>query len=163
MLRLFLLDTPHLLDQFLDFNLPLLLLSLRMIYAGYGPEIPSVSIPSTLLNDASLPWNFALVGKFLGRSLSSDHLLSSLTPKWSHENEWDPIPLNYGFYLFHFNSASYHDLVLNGGPWVVNNATLALELWTPSFIPSPTRLPRTVVWMRMPDLPPFVGTHPFLR
>ena len=61
--------------------------------------------------------------------------------------------MNYGFFLFRFTSASDRDEVLNDGPYVVDDATLALEPWSPTFVPSSDRLPRTVLWMRLPDLP----------
>lgn len=44
------------------------------------------------------------------------------------------------------------NFALTGGLWVVDDATLGLEPWSPTFVPSPTRLPRMVVWMRLPDL-----------
>lgn len=61
--------------------------------------------------------------------------------------------MNYGFFLFKFVSVQDRDVVLVGGPWVVNDSTLALEPWSPEFQPSPQRLPRTLLWMCLPDLP----------
>ena len=58
----------------------------------------------------------SLIDKFLGRSLSIDKVTSSFTSKWSLENDWKIIPMNYEFSLFHFTSASDHDKVLNDGP-----------------------------------------------
>ena len=49
--------------------------------------------------------------------------------------------MNYEYFLFRFTSAQYRDLILDGGPWIVDDAMLALEPWTPTFIPSPHRLP----------------------
>ena len=79
----------------------------------------------------------SLIDKFLGRSLSIDKVTSSLTTKWSLENDWKIIPMNYGFSLFHFTSASDHDKVLNDGPYVIDDAPLCLEPWSSSFWPSP--------------------------
>ena len=52
--------------------------------------------------------------------------------------------MNYGFFLFRFTSAVDRDTVLNNGPYVVDDATLCLEPWSPVFMSSPHRLPRTV-------------------
>lgn len=53
-----------------------------------------------------------------------------------------------------FTSAEDRDEVLNGGPLIVNGAILALEPFTHDLISSPHRLPRTTLWLRLPNLPP---------
>ena len=53
--------------------------------------------------------------------------------------------MNYGYFLFLFTCDQDRDAIINGGPWIVDDATLALEHWTPTFIPSPTHLSRTVL------------------
>ena len=61
--------------------------------------------------------------------------------------------MSYRFFLFRSISASDHDKILYVGPYVVDDATLCLEPWLPSFWPSPDCLPRIVLWMRLRDLP----------
>lgn len=53
--------------------------------------------------------------------------------------------------------------MLTGGPWVVDDATLALEPWTPKFFPSNDRLSRTVLWMRLLNLPPICWNESILK
>jgi len=112
-----------------------------------------VRVPSTLVEEVAQSWSFSLVGKFLGHTLLAGKFTTFLSSKWSPEQEWEIIPMNYEYFLFRFTSAQYRDLILDGGPWIVDDATLALEPWTPTFISSPHRLPRTVLWMLLPDLP----------
>lgn len=66
---------------------PLDLLKLRRAYPN------RVKVPSSCLEEGAVPWNFALVGKFLGRSLSIDSITSSLLSKWVLEQELELIPL----------------------------------------------------------------------
>lgn len=126
-------------------------IDLRKLCRAYPNRI---KIPSSCLEEGAVPWNFALVGKFLGRSLSIDSISSSLMAKWVLEKELELIPLSFGFIFFRFSCERDRDMVLIDGPWVVDDATLALELWSPNFVPSPTQLPRTILWMRLPNLPP---------
>ena len=44
-----------------------------------------------------------------------------------NENEWELIPTNYGFFLFHFTSVVDHDSVLRNGSYVVDDVTLCLK------------------------------------
>jgi len=53
-----------------------------------------------------------------------------------------------GFLIFHFNSGDDPDKVLLEGPWVIDDAVLALGSWTLEFRPSVADLPKCVVWMR---------------
>ena len=61
--------------------------------------------------------------------------------------------MNYGFFLFRFVSTTDRDAFLSNGPWVVDDATLGLEPWSSAFLSSPGRLPRIVLWFRLPHLP----------
>ena len=112
-----------------------------------------VRVPTTLVADGAKPWSFSLVCKFLSHTLSAEKVTSSFLAKWNPVHEWEIISMNYGYFLFRFTAAQDRDAILNGGPWIVDDATLALEPWMPMFVPSPNRLPRTVLWMRLPDLP----------
>jgi len=62
--------------------------------------------------------------------------------------------------LFWLTSAGDRDEVFNNGPYVVDDATLA---WSLSFLPSPHRLSRTVLWMRLPNLPTVCWNAPTLE
>lgn len=60
--------------------------------------------------------------------------------------------VRFGF-MFRFTSVTDRDVILTGGLWVVNGTALALETWSPLFVPSLERLPCTTLWMRLPNLP----------
>lgn len=62
--------------------------------------------------------------------------------------------MNHGFFVFRFTSVSDRDKVLLEGPWVLDDAILAVGPWTSSFRPTPEALPSAVLWIRLPDLPP---------
>lgn len=99
----------------------------------------------------------------MGKTLSPATSATALASKWNLQMEWELIPLLFGFLFLRFSCAEDRDSVLNGGPWIVDDATLTLEPWSPTFIPSPSALPRTVLWMRIPNLPSLCWNEPCIR
>lgn len=116
-----------------------------------------------MVEEGFQPWNLTLIGKFLGWSPSVDRVHQSPVAKWALDAEVEIIPINYGFFYFRFSNPKDRDSVLFGGPWIVDDSTLGLELWSASFVPSPDRLPRTTLWMRIPDLPNLCWTQSALE
>ena len=66
--------------------------------------------------------------------------------------------MNHGFLMFRFTSSSDRDRGLLEGPWVLDDAVLAVRPWTPSFRPTPAALPPVVLWIFLSDLPPVFWT-----
>ena len=56
------------------------------------------------------------------------------------------------FFRF-INTEDLHRVLLDG-PWLLDDAVLALGAWTLEFQPSAGLLPRATIWMRSPKLPP---------
>ena len=48
------------------------------------------------------------------------------------------------------------DMVLLGGPWVLDDAAQAAGPWASTFRPSPKSLTSGVIWLCLPDLPPIL-------
>jgi hypothetical protein len=57
--------------------------------------------------------------------------------------------MNYKFFLFRFTCESDCDVIFGGGPWVVDDVTLGLESWSPTFLSSPECLSRIILWMTL--------------
>ena len=56
-------------------------------------------------------------------------------------------------YLLHFRAVVDYDVTLKGGPWFVAGQLLAMKVWKPNFVSKLNTIRRTVVWLRLPNLP----------
>jgi len=72
------------------------------------------------------------VGKFLGRPISLNH--DGLSSLWNLHGDWEIFPMSsYGYFIFRFTNPEDLEHVLLDGPWILDNAVLALGHLTPPF------------------------------
>ncbi|KAK8946520.1 hypothetical protein KSP39_PZI007476 [Platanthera zijinensis] len=98
-------------------------------------------------------FEFALVGKLLGRRLSFPYLLVELQRCWLPHGEFQLIMLSGDCFTCVFTSAEARDGVLMGGPWYINGFLVGLDVWSISFSPSTLSGLSSPLWVRLPGLP----------
>lgn len=56
------------------------------------------------------------------------------------------------FFMLKFNLGEDKNLVMDGGPWMVFDHYLAVQLWTPEFVAMTATINKTMMWIRFPGL-----------
>lgn len=62
------------------------------------------------------------------------------------------VDIGYGFFMIKFDNEMDRDKVIEGGPWMVFDNCLAVQLWKPDFVASEVQINKTIVWIRFPSL-----------
>ncbi|KAK8945123.1 hypothetical protein KSP39_PZI007761 [Platanthera zijinensis] len=106
-----------------------------------------------LVRQAMGRFEFAIVGKLLGRRLPFQFLLADLNRKWNSFGEFQLIMLSEDCFTCTFQTAAARDSVLMGGPWYVNGYIVGLDMWSKDFSPSSLNGMSSPIWVRLPHLP----------
>lgn len=67
--------------------------------------------------------------------------------------ELEVFPIGEDHIVLCLSSEGDYARVKEGGPWFAGGQLLALASWEPDFLSGHKPINRTVVWMRLPDLP----------
>ncbi|KAK3184890.1 hypothetical protein Dsin_032176 [Dipteronia sinensis] len=90
------------------------------------------------------PWSNALILKIMRRP----HTLNFI-------GQWQLRDLEDGYFVVRFQMQEDLDFVLTGGPWVIANQYLVVQMWRPNFVPSEDEIRQMPIWSkaaRMPDV-----------
>ncbi|XP_008796020.2 uncharacterized protein LOC103711587 [Phoenix dactylifera] len=96
----------------------------------------------------------ALVGRSLGRWVPVEWVAKDVAARLKKPGEVVAVSLADDHFALRFRSPEVRDRALSEGPWVVAGQLLALEPWTPDFLPRENPVKTVVVWLRLPGLPP---------
>ncbi|KAL5832770.1 hypothetical protein ACOSQ3_016444 [Xanthoceras sorbifolium] len=99
------------------------------------------------------PWESALFLKNMGRSHTLKFMQAKLTQKWPLVGQWQLTDMEDGFFVARFQLKTDLDMVLTGGPWVINNQYLVVQRWRPNFVPGEERTKHMAIWLRISRLP----------
>ncbi|RZB75177.1 hypothetical protein D0Y65_033878 [Glycine soja] len=87
-----------------------------------------VHIDDSVFDGLWFPWQDVLVVKLLGKSIGNN------------------------FFMLKFDLGEDKILVMDGGPWMVFDHYLAVQLWTPEFVALTATINKTMMWIRFPGL-----------
>ncbi|XP_039032991.1 uncharacterized protein LOC120168280 [Hibiscus syriacus] len=114
-------------------------------------------LPSPEIIEAGISeWRLSLVGQFLGATPSFASLQRIVDSLWSKTLGGSRVQVSYAgnnLFIFSFDSESARDWVLVNGPWHVQNKTLILRKWEPSFKSFSFNLTKILVWVHLFNVP----------
>lgn len=99
------------------------------------------------------PWRRALIIKLLGKNISFKILSERLPELWHLKNGCELTDLDDNFFVVRFYSKEEYMYALEKGPWVIMGHYLTVMKWKPYFNPSKATINKTLVWIRLPNLP----------
>ncbi|XP_026385175.1 uncharacterized protein LOC113280813 [Papaver somniferum] len=103
-----------------------------------NPNIPSISIDLDTRKKICQKWKWCIIGKVQGKNLGFKFMQEK-----SHKSPT----------VFKFGNLEDYKKVVFGSPWFILGHFLNLQRWSPNFRPSTTKMEKTVVWARLPELP----------
>jgi hypothetical protein len=71
---------------------------------------------------------------------------------WHFAKGFELMDVGHGFFMVKFDQEMDRMKVMNGGPWMIFDHYLTVRTWSPSFVSTTTKIDRTLVWARIPDL-----------
>ncbi|XP_073001955.1 uncharacterized protein [Typha latifolia] len=113
---------------------------------------PVVEISEEVMAKARKPWQFSLIGKFLGPTIRYEVVKERLTSIWKTESEYKVIEFVHGFYIFQIKCEADRFKIWRNGPYVVRGEILALMKWIPNFRDQ-AKIDTALVWFSLPGLP----------
>ncbi|KAI3931890.1 hypothetical protein MKW98_012300 [Papaver atlanticum] len=116
-------------------------------------EIPVIEIDNQTRRRIIQPWKNCLIGKVVGKTVGYKYISSKTRELWNPSGKIDILDLGNDFFLFKLELPEDFKHALLEGPWFVNGHHLAMMRWSVNFRPSVSSINRTVVWVRLPELP----------
>ncbi|XP_038973644.1 uncharacterized protein LOC120105349 [Phoenix dactylifera] len=103
---------------------------------------------------ARLKWEGrALVARSFGRRIPAEWVAKDVAAR-AKLKDVVAVPLADDYLALRFRSTEDRDRVLSEGPWVVAGQLLAMSPWVPDFELEDAAVKTTLVWLRLPRLPP---------
>lgn len=116
-------------------------------------EDSPVDLPIENIRDASLPFVHTLYGYFVGAKMAYPTVNYSLSRMWKIFGVEDISMNKSGFFFFKFDGEYNMRMVLDSGPWMVNDVPLFLQRWRPGLALSKPNHNKVPVWVKVYDLP----------
>lgn len=113
---------------------------------------PKCYLDETVIEDLRKPWRDALIVQLLGKSIGFFAMRNRLDRMWKLAGNFDMVDIGHGYYMIKFDLLADREKVIGGGPWMVFDHCLAVQLWKPNFIASHEQVKKTIVWIRFPSL-----------
>lgn len=108
----------------------------------------------SVLEDSHRRWEgVAVIFRSLGRWVSLVGVSKEAWTRLKLDNDPEVFPVGEDHIVLHLSSAGDCARVKEGGPWFIGGQLMALDSWESDFIPSRKSIFKTVVWMRLPELP----------
>ncbi|XP_026415757.1 uncharacterized protein LOC113311123 isoform X2 [Papaver somniferum] len=117
-------------------------------------KIPAIQIDAQTRRRIIQPWKNCLIGKVVGKTVGYKYIATKTHELWCSSGKVEILDLGNDYFLFKFEQPEDFKHALLEGPWFVNRHHLAMMRWTANFKPSESSINRTVVWIRLPELPP---------
>lgn len=95
----------------------------------------------------------AVFTRSLGRKVSVESVAKEVKAKGELDYDPETFSLAEDHQVLRFRSEGDCAAVLRGGPWFVAGQLMAMEAWQPDFVSRMKMVRKTVVWLRLPDLP----------
>ncbi|KAL5765674.1 hypothetical protein ACOSP7_016291 [Xanthoceras sorbifolium] len=118
-----------------------------------GPDGKMMKISESVEKQLWKTWESALLLKNMGRSHTLKFMQAKLTQKWPLVGQWQLTDMEDGFFVARFQLKTDLDMVLTGGPWVINNQYLVVQRWRPNFVPGEEPIKHMAIWLRISRLP----------
>lgn len=95
---------------------------------------------------------FTLYGYFLGDRLAYPVVDQFVAANWKKFGIQKSMMNANGFFFFKFSDEKGMREVLEGGPWMIRNKPIILNIWTPSSILKKEDITRASVWVKLHDV-----------
>lgn len=83
---------------------------------------------------------------------------------WDLQGDFEVVELDEGIFLFKFTMKEDYHNVITEGPWIIMNHYLTVRKWEPNFKPSEATDIKTLVWLRLLELPiEYYGEKPLFH
>lgn len=108
------------------------------------------------------PWVFSVIIKVFRKKINHIYLKRRLSMIWKTTKEIVLIDLGHDYYIVKFFKEENLNKALEHGPWFINGFFLSAKRWHPNFVASTTKETKSVIWIRLPELPMEFYDHSIL-
>ncbi|KAF7843938.1 putative ribonuclease H protein At1g65750 family [Senna tora] len=95
------------------------------------------------------PWRKSLIVKLIGKKVGIRFLRNRIERLWHLKCNMDLIDLENDFFLVRLADPRDYEFALHGGPWIIAEHYLTVQLWKPDFNPFDVKVKRLAVWGRL--------------
>lgn len=100
-----------------------------------GPSIEFTAAERRLLERK---WSRSLIIKLLGASLGYMQMKRRVQQMWGRGGKVELSDIGHGYMIASFSNMEDYFLALEGGPWLIANHYLTVQIWKRNFIPART-------------------------
>lgn len=124
----------------------------RIEFEDDNPLKPKVIIDESVFEGLCAPWKDALVVKLLGKSIGYNTMKDRLTRLWKLSAGFEILDIGNDFFMVKFDTEVDRCKVMDGGPWMIFDHYLTVQVWSPNFMSPSAQIEKTMVWIRFPGL-----------
>ncbi|XP_065847528.1 uncharacterized protein [Euphorbia lathyris] len=123
----------------------------------FVPEILNgkkiVRVPDDVIAEGIKQCELCLVGQLLGKCSELRIVLNEANELWGKEGRIQVTKTKNQLYIFKFPNETVRDLVLESGPWYIENKQLVLRMWQPNMQLSELDNSKIPVWVKLTGIP----------
>nr|XP_043639257.1 uncharacterized protein LOC122610328 [Erigeron canadensis] len=125
----------------------------RFLETSEQQEDVDIVLPREAIRKVQDKYDNTLFGYFLGKRIAFPVGKNFVTNNWGKHGLQRIMMNANGFFFFKFSNSKGLKEVLEGGPWIVRNSPIFLNVWTPSTILKKEELKNVVVWVKIHNVP----------
>lgn len=115
--------------------------------------VPYLEISERAMDILQKPLEFTMITKLLSKEVGYMTLLDRIKMMWKPKGKFFLIDQEHGYYIVKFSREDDFLTAIIDSPWSLFRSYLAIQRWDPDFYPTKGLPMKTVVWVRIPNLP----------
>ncbi|KAF5809887.1 hypothetical protein HanXRQr2_Chr04g0162741 [Helianthus annuus] len=125
----------------------------RMLNSDASLDGVDVVLPIDSIREVNNRLANTLYGYFLGDRIAYPVVEYFVRTHWKKHGLQKTLMNSNGFFFFKFEDRKGMDAVLEGGPWMIRNKPMFLNLWSPINTLKKEEVKKVAVWVKLHDVP----------